>query len=112
MMNSLITLLVNKNEPLDLKQGALYAVLAIVLVFVVLLIIIGITTLIFKLQGLFEFKKEVKNAKKNAKKESTNASVNITDDDMMAAVLVATIDYRLETKKDVRVISVKQIVGE
>ena len=36
-------------------------------------------------------------------------SVEIADDDMMAAVLVATIDYRNETKKDVKVVSVKQI---
>ena len=36
-------------------------------------------------------------------------NTNITDDDMMAAVLVATIDYRNEVKKDVRLVSVKEV---
>lgn len=35
--------------------------------------------------------------------------VDITDEDMMVAALVATIDYHNETDEDVRVISVKQI---
>lgn len=34
---------------------------------------------------------------------------DIKDDDMMAAALVATIDYYEETKQDVRVVSIKQI---
>ena len=34
---------------------------------------------------------------------------DITDEDMMAAALVATIDYHEETKEDVRVVSIKQI---
>ena len=34
---------------------------------------------------------------------------DIVDDDMMVAVLVATIDYRNQTKTDVRLKNVKQI---
>lgn len=34
---------------------------------------------------------------------------DIKDDDMMAAALVATIDYHEETKEDVRVVSIKEI---
>ncbi len=34
---------------------------------------------------------------------------DIKDEDMMVAALVATIDYHEETKKDVRVVSIKQI---
>lgn len=34
---------------------------------------------------------------------------DITDDDMMVATLVATIEYRNETHENVRVVSVKQI---
>ena len=34
---------------------------------------------------------------------------DITDEDMMAAALVATIDYHNETNEDVRVVSIKQI---
>jgi hypothetical protein len=33
----------------------------------------------------------------------------ITDEDMMVAALIATIDYASETKKDVRLLSIKQI---
>mgnify|MGYP003291215999 CR=1 FL=1 len=34
---------------------------------------------------------------------------DIKDEEMMAAALVATIDYHNETKKDVRVVSIKEI---
>ncbi|NLD26530.1 MAG: hypothetical protein GX661_04130 [Acholeplasmataceae bacterium] len=34
---------------------------------------------------------------------------NITDEDMMVAALVATIDYFQKTKKDVRLLSIRQI---
>ena len=34
---------------------------------------------------------------------------DITDEDMMAAVLVATIDYHEETQQDVKVVSVREI---
>lgn len=52
-----------------------------------------------------------KKAKKESKvEERKQISIDdIKDDDMMAAVLVATIDYANETKKDVRLISIKQI---
>ena len=101
-----------KESTLDLGQGALYSIVAIAMVFAILLIIIGITTLVFKITGLFDLKKELDAAKKAGQAESAPAStedVSIKDDDMMAAVLVATIDYRLTHKSDVRVVSVKQI---
>ena len=81
-------------------------------IFAILLIIIGITTLVFKITGLFDLKKELDAAKKASQGEVAPAStqeVTIKDDDMMAAVLVATIDYRLTHKSDVRVVSVKEI---
>lgn len=34
---------------------------------------------------------------------------DITDEDMMVAALIATIDYAEETKKDVRLLSIRQI---
>ncbi len=108
---------VDKTEKMGLKNGALYAIVSILMVFAVLILIIGITTLIFKLNGLFEMKAEIDAAKKQEqnqkvsafeKKEDSNL-VEIKDDDMLTAVLVATIDYRQEIKKDVRVISIKEI---
>ena len=103
---------VNKGDTIPLEKGALYSIVAIAMVFAILLIIIGITTLVFKITGLFDLKKELDAAKKAEKGEAAPASteeVSIKDDDMMAAVLVATIDYRLTHKSDVRVVSVKEI---
>ncbi len=111
-----INLLALKDSTMDVGTGALYSVVSILMVFAILLIIIGVTTLVFKLTGLFEMKKQVEAAAK--KNEVTPAAapvvnetknVEITDDDMMAAVLVATIDYRNEIKKDVRLVSVKEV---
>ena len=103
---------ISKDTTISVGEGALYSVLAIAMVFAILLIIIGVTYLVFKITGLFDLKKELDEAKKAKEAASAPASteeVTIKDDDMMAAVLVATIDYRLTHKSDVRVVSVKQI---
>ena len=62
-------------------------------------------------------RKIVKNEKPlETKKENQQTSVKktvknteIKDEDMMVAALIATIDYTNETKKDVRLVSIKQI---
>lgn len=116
LINTLGTV-VSKEDPMDVGTGALYSVVAILMVFVILLIIIGVTTLVFKANGLFEMKKQLDASKKGSQApvaaapvaSTNNEPVNITDDDMMAAVLVATIDYRNEIKKDVKVVSVREI---
>lgn len=40
---------------------------------------------------------------------SENKSTEITDDDMMAAVLVATVDFYEETGKEVKLVSVRKL---
>ena len=104
---------IDKGTTITVGEGALYSILAIAMVFAILLIIIGVTYLVFKLTGLFDLKKELDEAKKAKEAASAPATasgeVTIKDDDMMAAVLVATIDYRLTHKSDVRVVSVKEI---
>ena len=103
---------ISKDTTITVGEGALYSILAIAMVFAILLIIIGVTYLVFKITGLFDLKKELDAARKAKNGEVTPAStqeVTIKDDDMMAAVLVATIDYRLTHKSDVRVVSVKEI---
>lgn len=105
---------IDKTDIIDIGQGALYSVVAIAMVFAILLIIIGITTLVFKLTGLFAMKAELDAAKKEAAAPAVAATeapkeVVIADDDMMAAVLVATIDYRKECKGDVRVVSAREL---
>lgn len=99
------------------SEGALYSLLSIIMVFAILLIIIGITTLVFKLLGLFEYKSKVDSLKKqsidnNSQLNNPNKNKNntiIEDDDMMAAVLVATIDYQNEIKQDVRLVNVRKL---
>lgn len=105
-------------QPMEPGIGALYAIVSIVMVFAILLIIIGVTNLVFKLTGLWDMKKELDKAKKEKNAPVVEQSnvvstpkgpVVIADDDMMAAVLVATIDYQNEIKKDVRLVSVKEV---
>ncbi len=93
----------------DFGQGALVAIFSILLVFAILAIIIGITTLVNICIKKFEKNKpQVKEAESTVQK-AQKKSVDVTDDDMMAAILVASVDYREQTKKQVKVISVKEI---
>ena len=115
MNNNIILFVIDKGEEITIGKGALYSLLSIVLVFLILLIIIGITSLIYKMMGLFALKKELDETKEKAKKSYTSiakiesSSTEIEDDDMMVAVLIASIDYQEEIKKDVRLVSVRKI---
>ena len=40
---------------------------------------------------------------------NNSVAIDINDEDMMAAILVATIDYRNEVKEDVKVINVREV---
>ncbi len=93
---------------IGLGDAAIYSLVAIVLVFVVLLILIGVTYLVFKLLDLFGSRKK-KGEPKVEEKNSVVEPVEINDEDKMVAVLVASIDYRNEIKKDVKVVSVKEL---
>ncbi|MBE6136013.1 MAG: hypothetical protein E7181_01940 [Erysipelotrichaceae bacterium] len=93
-------------------DSAIAAVVAILMVFLILGAIILITHLVFKALGYIDLKKELDAAKKPAKVEENvakPAQFNENDEDMVAAVLVATIDYQSEIKKDVKLVSVKEI---
>ena len=92
--------------PIEVVTGLLIALIAIALVFAVLLIIIGSIN-ILKLAGnksTVEVKEEVKKPAPAVAKNTESK-----DEDMMVAALVATIDYSNETKKDVKLVSIKQI---
>jgi hypothetical protein len=59
---------------------------------------------------MFKFFSRKKEEVKVVPQIKPQISINdIKDDDMMAAVLVATIDYSEQTKTDVRLVSIKQI---
>ncbi len=92
---------------IGLGEAAIYSLVAIILVFVVLLILIGVTYLIFKLLDLFGSRKKQEESKTEVK--SVAEPVEINDEDKMVAVLVVSIDYRNEIKKDVKVVSVKEL---
>ena len=91
------------------KEGAIVCLIAIVIVFAVLLLIIAISSLVSKLIDKFD-KEAVKPIATNTPVVKNNkVAIDINDEDMMAAILVATIDYRNEVKEDVKVISVKEV---
>ena len=94
-------------DKIEFTQGLLIALIAILLVFAVLLIIIGAVKLL-----QYACKNTAKVEKKEVKapvQSVSNKSTDIKDEDMMVAALIATIDYANETKKDVRLVSIKQI---
>ena len=89
----------------NFADGAVIALLSIVMVFVVLLVIIVLTELISKLAGKEEVQEESQ-ATFTSTKEAL--PLNINDEDALVACLVASVDYRNETKKNIQVISVKE----
>ena len=102
--------------PADYEWGLLEALLvslvAIAFVFLILFIII---LCVGAMQKVFFNKKKESKAEQNVKAPvAQNAAkivknTEIKDEDMMVAALIATIDYANETKKDVRLVSIKQI---
>lgn len=101
---------INGNNTFDFVNGAIIAATSILVVFLILAIVIAITHFLFKGVNSVSEKLEAKKAnQKEEPKQLVRQPVVIKDDDMMAAVLVATIDYQNEIKQGVRVVSVKEI---
>ena len=67
---------IDKEAEITVGEGALYSILAIAMVFAILLIIIGVTYLVFKITGLFDLKKELDAAKKAKESASAPAPVS------------------------------------
>ena len=88
-------------------QGILDSIICIAIVFLILALICGIVSL-FKYIKVEDKapKSEVKTVSAPQKKFTMD---DIVDDDMMAAALVATIDYRNECKTNVRLVSIKEV---
>lgn len=91
-------------------KGLLISVIAMVIVFLILLLICLLVNLLKVIGGAAKKEEKVENdfIKASPEKKAFSES-DIKDDDMMAAILVATIDYVSETKEDARVVSAKQI---
>lgn len=78
-------------------DGILPSIVCIIIVFVVLAIIALLLSLLNKIKAL------------DVKEKVFMSDGTEVDDDMMAAILTATIDYQKEIKEDVKVISCKRI---
>ena len=103
-MNNLLALIDGLGK--DLGQGGVIAIASIALVFAILAIIIVIAYAV----GIIVDKKAASKVEEPKKEVVTEKkSVNVSDEDAMVAVLVASIDMRNETKKDVKLVSIKEI---
>ena len=93
----------NFNNFVDGLIPALVCIIVVFLIlFIIMLLVMGLNSLKSK-----ELKKENISSINDSPQNTSN--VNIEDEDMMVAVLIATIDYRNEVKKDVRLVNVKRI---
>ena len=73
------------------------SLLCTAVVFTILILIALLLSLLNKIKAL------------DVKEKVVMADGTEVDDDMMAAILVATLDYRKERKEDIKVISAKRI---
>ena len=95
---------------ITIGQSLLYSIVAIAGVFLILLIIV----LCVNILSLIKYR-DTNESKAEAKVQALSQTSSIdpalveADDDMMAAVLVASIDFYNETKQNARCVSVKQI---
>lgn len=100
-----------QNVNITFGEACLFALFSILVVFVILILITLIISLMAKLK--ISDKKEVKQVVKPVEQpvvtRKTTKLEDIKDDDMMAAVLVATIDYANEIKEDVHLVSVREL---
>jgi len=108
--------ILNGDETLSngaLSNGAICSLIAILLVFVILFIIIGITTLVFKIIDIFEVRKPQAQVQEQANNqvafEDKYHGLDVNDETVMAAILVASIDYQNEIKKNVKLVSIKEV---
>ena len=89
------------NEPVNVGNALLIAIIAIFIVFLVLSIIIFITWLLQKSM-------EKINAKTNILPKEENKILS-EDENAVVASLVAVMEFYRETGKDVRIVSIKRI---
>jgi len=83
------------------SDAFIMSIIAIAIVFVILELIVLTINLTSYLTSKFPKSDESQNAVYDTVKEESFSMENIKDDDMMAAALVATIEYHNEIKKDV-----------
>ena len=90
-------------------DGAIIALTAIIMVFIVLAIIIVLTELVSKVAGKDDGKAVAGKTPVISNTGVAALPLNIDDEDATVACLVASIDLRNETKKNVQVLSVREV---
>ena len=92
----------------DIVTGGVVVLVSILMVFVILLVIIALTEFVGKLLNK-TVKEEVKEEIKEEKTKNLYTPLDVNDEDATVAALVASIDYRNETHKNIKVLSVKEV---
>lgn len=98
--------MINGFSRYDFVTGGIVAVVSILMVFLILVLIIFLTELVAKAMGNDEEKEET------VKTKAVTPSVehlDLNDEDATVAALVASIDYRNKTKKNIRVVSIREV---
>ena len=89
----------------DYLTGALVAIIATLMVFIILILIIFLTDLVAKmLNG-----KEPQVIDNVSSTPEPVSKLDLNDEDATVAALVASIDYRLKNKTNVKVVSIKEV---
>ena len=94
---------------ITIGQSLLYSIVAIAGVFLILLIIVFCINILSLIKYNDDGTLKNKKAEATPQTSSVDPALVEADDDMMAAVLVASIDFYNETKQNARCVSVKQI---
>ena len=99
-----------QNENISFLDGLSVTAICVLIVFAMLIILALAVALFQFIKGGDKKVEEAPTPVVSAPQPKPSLKLeDIKDDDMMAAALVATIDYYEETKQDVRVVSIKQI---
>ena len=91
----------------DFLTGGIVAVVSILMVFMILVLIIFLTELVAKAMGNDEEKEETVVETKAVTPSVEHLDLN--DEDATVAALIASIDYRNKTKKNIRVVSIREV---
>lgn len=91
----------------DFVTGGIVAVVSILMVFLILVLIIFLTELIAKSLNTNDINKEI--TKEETVIHKTVEHLDLNDEDATVACLIASIDYRNKTKKNIRVVSVREV---
>lgn len=99
--------MINGFSRYDFVTGGIVAVVSILMVFLILVLIIFLTELVAKAMGNDEEKEETVVETKAVTPSVEHLDLN--DEDVTVAALVASIDYRNKTKKNIRVVSIREV---